>query len=166
VRRCQRRLGLRVDGVAGPATLRARRSGRRVRGAAVRSGSVSGPVRFLRPVAGRITDGFGPRGRRPHQGVDFAALAGTPVGAAGVGVVRSAGWDGSGYGNLVVVAHRLGWETWYAHLESIAVVPGQSVTGGNLVGTVGATGNATGPHLHFESRLHGTPVDPAPRLLG
>jgi murein DD-endopeptidase MepM/ murein hydrolase activator NlpD len=168
VRRCQRRYGLRSDGLAGAATLGAVRRGR---GAAhgvsgVQSLSPAGPVRFLRPVAGAITDRFGPRWGRPHHGLDFAAPAGTPVGAAGRGIVRSAGWNSGGYGNLVIVDHRLGFSSWYAHLSGVAVAPGQPVTGGTQVGTVGATGQATGPHLHFEVRRHGAPIDPMPRLLG
>ena len=70
-----------------------------------------------------------------------------------------------GYGNLVVVDHRLGFQSWYAHLSSVAVVRGQAVSGGVLIGRVGSTGHSTGPHLHFEVRRNGTPVDPAPLLL-
>ena len=167
VRRCQRRYGLTVDGIAGPATIRAlRRSARPVAKRNVASRTPSGPVRFLRPVAAPLGDRFGPRSGRPHQGLDFPAPSGTAVTAAGVGVVRFAGWDSGGFGNLVVVTHRLGFETWYAHLGSISVRAGQAVSGGTLVGGVGSTGRSTGPHLHFEARLHGTPVDPLPRLLG
>jgi peptidoglycan hydrolase-like protein with peptidoglycan-binding domain len=169
LRRCQRAFGLRADGIAGPATIRTLRTGRRrraVRLVRVRSSSPTGPVRFLRPVAAPITDGFGRRWGRPHQGLDFPAPAGTPVTAAGRGVVRSAGWSSGGYGNLVVVTHRLGFETWYAHLRSVAVRAGQPVDGTTVIGAVGSTGHSTGPHLHFESRLNGTPVDPMPRLLG
>jgi lysozyme family protein len=166
LRRCQRRFGLRADGLAGPSTLRAVRRGRGATRQVVRSLSPSGPVRFLRPLRAPITDGFGMRWGRAHHGLDFVAAAGTPVGAAGRGVVREAGWNSGGYGNLVVVEHRLGFTTWYAHLQGIAVGPGQAVTGGTQIGTVGATGHTTGPHLHFEVRLHGTPIDPVPRLLG
>ena len=167
LRRCQRRLGLRADGLAGPATIRALRSGRRrTRLVRVSSSSPSGPVRFLRPVAVPWTDGFGTRWGRPHHGLDFPARTGTPVTAAGRGVVRSAGWNSGGYGNLVVVTHRLGFETYYAHLSSVAAVPGQVVSGGVVIGAVGSTGHSTGPHLHFEVRLHGTPIDPLPRIIG
>lgn len=165
VRTCQRRRGLSADGVAGPATLRALRSPARRRSEAS-SPAAGTPVRFLRPLRSPITDGFGPRGGRPHHGLDFPAPSGTPVGAGGVGVVRSAGYNAFGYGNLVVVGHRLGFESWYAHLSSIAVVPGQPVSGGVVVGRVGSTGRSTGPHLHFEVRRHGTPIDPLPLLLG
>jgi peptidoglycan hydrolase-like protein with peptidoglycan-binding domain len=167
VRRCQRRRGLGVDGVAGPSTLRALRSPGRRRSRSVASKPAAGtPVRFLRPLASPFTDGFGPRGGRPHHGLDFPAPTGTPVGAGGVGTVRSAGYNAFGYGNLVIVSHRLGFESWYAHLSSIAVVRGQSVSGGVMVGRVGSTGHSTGPHLHFEVRRHGTPIDPQPLLLG
>src|SRR5204862_2078813 len=90
---------------------------------------------------------------------------GAPVGAAGRGVVAFAGWNSGGYGNLVVVRHRLGFETWYAHLSRIAVRVGERVVGGRRIGYIGATGHATGPHLHFEVRHFGTPIDPLPRLL-
>jgi peptidoglycan hydrolase-like protein with peptidoglycan-binding domain len=164
VRRFQRSRGLGADGVAGPATVRALRSGRSARRSS-RGGAPSGPVRFLRPIAAPMSDGFGHRGSRPHHGIDFPAGSGTPVTAAGVGTVSSAGYNAFGYGNLVVVSHRLGFETWYAHLSSIAVGVGQPVSGGVLVGRVGSTGHSSGPHLHWEVRLHGTPIDPLPRLL-
>ena len=167
VRRCQRRYGLRADGLAGRATVRALRRGAgvRMRRASSRSGTPSGPVRFLRPVSVLATDGFGMRWGRPHHGLDFPAPTGTAVRAAGVGVVRSAGWNTGGYGNLVVISHRLGFESWYAHLSSVWVRPGQAVSGGTTIGAVGSTGASTGAHLHFEVRQNGTPVDPLPRLL-
>jgi hypothetical protein len=65
----------------------------------------------------------------------------------------------------VVVRHRLGYESWYAHLSTIAVAPGQYVVGGTPIGGVGSTGHSTGPHLHFEVRHFGTPIDPTPKLL-
>jgi murein DD-endopeptidase MepM/ murein hydrolase activator NlpD len=79
--------------------------------------------------------------------------------------VRDAGYNAFGYGNLVIVTHRLGFESWYAHLSSISVVRGQSVSGGVVIGRVGSTGHSTGPHLHFEVRRNGTPIDPVPLLL-
>jgi len=158
VRRFQRAAGLGVDGVAGPATLGALRH-RQLYVAP------SGPVRFLRPIGGQITDGFGWVGGRRHTGVDIPARAGTPVGAAGRGVVAFAGWNDGGYGYLVVLRHRLGFESWYAHLSSIAVSVGQRVVGGSHIGHVGSTGRSTGPHLHFEVRHFGTPINPVPRML-
>jgi hypothetical protein len=79
--------------------------------------------------------------------------------------VEFAGWNTGGYGNLVVVRHRLGYATWYAHMSRIAVSAGQSVTGGTTLGYVGTTGHSTGPHLHFELRRNAVPIDPYPYLL-
>lgn len=157
VRRAQGAAGIAVDGLAGPATIAALRGG---------SEAPGGPVRFLRPVAGPLGDGFGaPRSDHRHQGIDFPVPYGTRVGAAGVGTTIFAGYNYGGYGNLVVIQHRLGFTTWYAHLSSIATSDGQAVEGGTIIGYVGSTGNSTGPHLHFEVRRYDTPIDPAPLLL-
>ncbi|MDQ6751134.1 MAG: peptidoglycan-binding protein [Actinomycetota bacterium] len=158
VRRFQRAAGLAADGVAGPSTLGALRN-RQLQSAP------GGPVRFLRPLGVPIGDGFGWVAGRRHTGIDFPADSGTPIGAAGRGVVAFAGWTSGGYGYLVVVKHRLGFESWYAHLSSIAAWQGQAVNGGSRIGYVGSTGWSTGPHLHFEVRHFGTPIDPIPRLL-
>jgi murein DD-endopeptidase MepM/ murein hydrolase activator NlpD len=167
VRRAQAKYGLGVDGVAGTATLGALKRGRGPgRSAQTAGGRTSGPVRFLRPVRAAVTSPFGMRWGRMHTGIDFGAASGAPAGAGGRGVVSFAGWNSGGYGNLVVIDHRLGFQTWYAHLSSVSVSPGQSVGGGTTVGLVGATGHVTGPHLHFEVRRNGTPLDPAPYLLG
>ena len=160
VQRFQRHAGIGVDGVAGQNTLAALRRSRQA--ASAPSG---GPVQFLRPVRGLIGDGFGFVSGRRHTGLDFPAPAGRPVGAAGRGVVRFAGWNSGGYGYLVVVGHRLGFESWYAHLSRIAVRAGQPVVGGTQIGNVGSTGRSTGPHLHFEVRHAGTPINPTSRLL-
>jgi murein DD-endopeptidase MepM/ murein hydrolase activator NlpD len=161
VRRFQAAARLRVDGVAGEATLGA------LRGAQLVTARPDGPVRFFRPVPGAVGDGFGwiPPGRW-HTGLDFPEPKGTPIHAGGVGVVSFAGLNTGGYGNLVVVDHRLGFESWYAHMSQIAASVGQRVSGGVTIGYVGATGHTTGPHLHFEVRHFGTPVDPTPYLLG
>jgi len=162
VKRAQAAAGVGVDGVAGRETLRA------LRGDAGEGPGPepSGPVRFLRPVAGPMGDGFGVnRGDHLHSGIDFPVPAGTPVGAAGVGTVIFAGYNTGGYGNLVVVQHRLGYTSWYAHLSSVAASSGQAVDGGTRIGYVGSTGYSTGPHLHFEVRRYDTPIDPAPLLL-
>src|SRR4051795_7131437 len=159
VRRFQRSAGLGMDGVAGPRTLAALRHSQRT------GSTVGGPLSFLRPVRGPMGDGFGHPGGRRHDGIDFPKRYGSPVGAAGRGVVRFAGWNSGGYGNLVVVGHRLGFESWYAHLSRISVRVGQPVVGGTIIGRVGATGHATGPHVHFEVRHVGIPINPAPLLL-
>jgi murein DD-endopeptidase MepM/ murein hydrolase activator NlpD len=98
-----------------------------------------------------------------HTGLDFAAPLGSPVYAASAGRVVSAGWGG-GYGNLLRIAHADGVQTWYAHLSGFLVGPGDLVATGQEVARVGVTGNSTGPHLHFEVRLNGTPRDPEPWL--
>ena len=167
LRNFQRAYGLSADGLAGPMTISALRRGRASRGTPGTTTPVSGPVRLLRPVPGRIGDGFGaPRkGGRTHTGIDFPVPYGTRVGAAGVGVTEFAGWNSGGYGNLVVIRHRLGYTTWYAHLSRITTWVGENVTGGTRIGYVGATGHATGPHLHFELRRNAVPIDPVPYLL-
>jgi murein DD-endopeptidase MepM/ murein hydrolase activator NlpD len=122
------------------------------------------PLRLDPPVAGSATEGFGPRGSRFHAGLDFPASSGAAVRAARAGIVVSAGWDAGGFGNLVVVDHGRDVETWYAHLSRDRVRPGEHVDRGERIGDVGATGFATGPHLHFEVRLRGANVDPLPAL--
>jgi murein DD-endopeptidase MepM/ murein hydrolase activator NlpD len=118
------------------------------------------------PIPGaRITSTFGPRVHpifgdvRMHTGIDFAAGMGTPIRAAGDGVVLSAGVRG-GYGNTTLIDHGGSLATMYCHQSSFAVVPGQRVAKGQVIGYVGSTGFSTGPHLHFETRVNGTPVDP------
>jgi peptidoglycan hydrolase-like protein with peptidoglycan-binding domain len=169
VTRAQSAAGIEVDGLAGPETIAALRGGGGESGGPAStpvSTTPSGPVRFLRPVPGPIGSPFGaPREGHLHTGVDFPEPEGTPVKAAGVGTVISAEYNYGGYGNLVVVQHRLGYTTWYAHLSSITAAVGEAVEGGTLLGYVGATGDATGPHLHFEVRRYDTPIDPVPLLL-
>lgn len=97
--------------------------------------------------------------RRPHLGVDFAAPAGTPVRASGDGVVTAAGWMG-GFGNTVELRHPNGYETLYGHLSRIAVRRGQRLAQGQVLGTVGSTGLATGPHLDYRVRRNGAYVNP------
>jgi len=124
----------------------------------------SGPIGGL-PVNGRITSGFGYRYhpvlhyRRLHTGVDIAAPAGTPIYAAGGGEVVSAGWRG-GYGNAVIIDHGGGRATLYGHMRAVAVHAGQVIKGRQVIGFVGMTGIATGPHVHYELRINGVPVNP------
>jgi murein DD-endopeptidase MepM/ murein hydrolase activator NlpD len=114
---------------------------------------------FLWPVSGPITSPFGMRWGRLHAGIDIGAAFGTTISVAAGGTVIYAGWLG-GYGNLVVVDHGGGLATAYAHQQAIYVGVGQSVGRGEALGEVGSTGNSTGPHLHFEVRVNGSPVDP------
>jgi peptidoglycan hydrolase-like protein with peptidoglycan-binding domain len=166
VRRAQRASRLTVDGVAGSATLRSLRRGRGRARRRRSSRPPTGTVRFFSPVPGGWTDGFGMRSGGVHEGLDFPAPSGTTVRAGGVGVTIFAGYNTGGYGNLVIVRHRLGFESWYAHLSRVTTSPGQAVSGGTPIGAVGSTGHSTGPHLHFEVRRYGTPTDPAPYMLG
>lgn len=121
--------------------------------------------RLSRPAGGRVTSGFGYRYhpvlryRRLHTGVDFAAGYGAGVYAAAPGEVFFASWRG-GYGQCIIVLHGGGVSTLYAHLSAIRVRPGQRVRAGQNIGAVGSTGLSTGPHLHFEVRRNGVPVNP------
>lgn len=114
---------------------------------------------FTCPYLGKIFSKFGFRHGRRHQGVDLPLSTGTPVVAAFDGRVRVASYC-SGYGNLVVVRHENGLETYYGHLSRFMVVPGQWVRAGEVVGAGGSTGRTTGPHLHFETRYRGFAFDP------
>lgn len=116
-------------------------------------------VAFLWPARGTLTSRFGVRWRRHHNGIDIAAGYGRPIRAVRAGWVRYAGWF-RGYGRLVVIDHGGGLETWYGHAASLAVRPGQRVVAGQRIGSVGCSGACTGPHLHFEVRVQGRPVDP------
>ncbi|MDQ7850131.1 MAG: peptidoglycan DD-metalloendopeptidase family protein [Armatimonadota bacterium] len=121
--------------------------------------------RFAWPARGTFTSGFGVRVhpifriRRMHSGVDIAAPHGAPVAAAWDGTVLYAGWFG-GYGKIVIIDHGEGISTLYAHLSAILAPPGARVRQGEVVGRVGSTGFSTGPHVHFEIRVNGTPVNP------
>jgi murein DD-endopeptidase MepM/ murein hydrolase activator NlpD len=114
---------------------------------------------FIWPVNGPVVSGFGMRWGRMHTGIDIGVGYGTPIHAAAAGRVIYASWM-DGYGNLVFVDHGGGISTGYAHQSSIAVSVGQTVSQGQLIGYVGCTGHCFGPHLHFEVRVNGSPVDP------
>jgi Peptidase family M23/Putative peptidoglycan binding domain len=163
----QRHYHVSADGEVGHVTLKLLIHGRSSSGGGGGGGGggPTGPVRFYRPVDAPITSPFGMRWGRPHQGIDFGAPYGAHIEAAGVGTVSYAGWNSGGYGYLTIIDHRLGYQTWYAHQSRIATSVGRSVSGGDTIGYVGATGHVTGPHLHFEVRLNGTPIDPMPYLL-
>lgn len=121
------------------------------------------------PLRGRLTSDFGMRTHpitgkyTHHDGIDIAAPTGTPIRAAKSGVVKFSG-DRGGYGNLVIVEHSDGTQTRYGHCHRLNVRPGERVRAGQEIATVGSTGRSTGPHLHFEVRVDGKPVDPGPWL--
>ena len=123
------------------------------------------------PVNGQITCPYGFR-RDPfsgegayHTGMDMSAPRGTAVSAAADGTVEQAGWS-NGYGQLVVIDHGNGYETYYGHLSRVDVIEGQSVRQGENVGAVGSSGRSTGPHLHYEVRVGGVPINPYRFLSG
>jgi len=113
---------------------------------------------ILRSSFGGRSDPFSGEGAF-HTGIDLQAAKGTPVHVTADGVVESAGWS-RGYGKLVVVDHGNGLDTYYAHLSQFLVIPGEEVRRGEVIALSGGTGRATGPHIHYEVRLHGTPVNP------
>lgn len=118
---------------------------------------IVGTGAFVWPITGRNFTQFFWYG---HPGIDVAQAEGAPVVASDTGTVTFAGWNVYGYGNLIVVNHGNGYETFYAHLSGINVAPGQIVYQGNVIGAVGNTGNSSGPHLHFEVRLNANRDDP------
>lgn len=113
---------------------------------------------ILRSSFGGRSDPFSGEGAF-HTGIDISAPIGTPVHVTADGVIVSAGWS-SGYGKLVVVDHGNGFQTYYAHLSHFLAVPGEEVSRGQVIAYSGATGKATGPHMHYEVRLAGTPINP------
>jgi murein DD-endopeptidase MepM/ murein hydrolase activator NlpD len=125
----------------------------------------TGELNFKKPLDGSITSNFGPRdapmdgASTNHQGIDIDGNKGDFVIASESGTVTHAGPKGS-YGNLVIIDHGGGYETYYAHLSSIDVRVDEEVMQNRVIGKVGKTGRATGPHLHFELRLNGSPVSP------
>ena len=112
------------------------------------------------PVRGaRLTSKFGSRWGRTHTGIDLACPTGTRIGASDGGTVTFAGYKGS-YGYLVIISHGGGRETYYAHCSKLLVSKGQKVYQGQHIANVGNTGRSTGPHVHFEVRINGTPKNP------
>lgn len=132
------------------------------KGESMRKAFLKAPLKFnrissgfsyhrLHPVHGTV---------RPHTGVDYAAPTGTPVMSIGDGIVLSAGWGKGGAGNTIKVRHNSVYTTGYLHLSKMAVKPGQRVSQGQVIGYVGMTGTATGPHLDFRVWKNGTPINP------
>jgi murein DD-endopeptidase MepM/ murein hydrolase activator NlpD len=139
--------------------------GAAIRAAQARAAASQGPTAtpssagLIWPVNGPVTSPFGPRWGSFHQGIDIGVPMGTPIAAAAAGTVIYCGWE-AGYGNLVVIDHGGNLATAYGHQSSIAVSCGQHVEQGQMIGYVGCTGHCFGPHLHFEVRINGSPVDP------
>jgi murein DD-endopeptidase MepM/ murein hydrolase activator NlpD len=127
------------------------------------------PGTFSWPASGPITDPFGMRMHpithvwKMHTGMDIGAPMGSTITAAAGGKIIYAGWEG-GYGNTIIIDHGGNTSTLYGHCSQLFVSEGQEVQRGQAIGAVGSTGESTGPHLHFEIRINGVPVDPAPRL--
>jgi murein DD-endopeptidase MepM/ murein hydrolase activator NlpD len=143
------------------AKLRARSDAPATSGGAVSSAPPSGSssAGLAWPVSAPITSPFGMRWGTLHPGLDLGAPYGSPIHAAGSGVVVYCGWE-SGYGNFVVIDHGGGIATAYGHQSRIAVTCNEQVSQGQVIGYVGSTGHSFGAHLHFEVRVNGTPVDP------
>ncbi|MDY0101316.1 MAG: M23 family metallopeptidase [Lentimicrobium sp.] len=95
-----------------------------------------------------------------HEGIDFTAPIGTDIYATGDGVVKTIEYSRRGYGNMIIINHGFGYETVYAHLSKVNIKPGQKVKRGQVIGFVGNTGKSTAPHLHYEVRKNGNPIDP------
>ena len=125
------------------------------------------PSSMVWPLVGPITSRFGYRTLRiantnMHYGVDIGGRTGSPIRAAATGRVTFSGWRG-GFGNLVIITQG-DTEYWYAHASQLHVEEGEMIAAGEVIARVGETGNTTGPHLHFEIRIGGTPTDPLPIL--
>jgi len=111
---------------------------------------------FYWPTSGVLTQGYW----YGHRAIDIGAAVGTAIRASDNGFISFAGWTDIGYGYLVVVDHQNGYQTYYAHLSNIFVREGEAVSGAQVIGAMGSTGNSTGPHLHYEIRYNGYPTNP------
>lgn len=152
--RFQRGAGLPADGVAGTTTM-----------SALRQAPPRSRLLLAWPLLAPVGDRFGPRGHRFHEGVDLLAPFGTDVIAAAPGRVAWAGLRAGGWGKLVTLANGHGLRTMYAHLSHVDVKVGQWVSGGQVIGRVGRSGDATAPHLHFEVRVGDGAIDPLSALV-
>ena len=115
-------------------------------------------------VFGSRTDPFSGEGAM-HTGIDLSVITGTPVHATADGIVARAEWSGH-YGKLVIIDHGHDIQTWYAHLSQLEVIPGQEIRRGEILGLSGGTGRVTSPHLHYEVRQNGNPINPSRYLTG
>ena len=126
-------------------------------------GAVISGSGLIWPVPGKISSPFGMRWGRPHEGIDIPAPRGTPIRAAANGLIIASSNNlrgYSGYGRIIIIDHGKGIQTLYAHNNQNRVKSGSCIRSGEIIGEVGATGNATGNHLHFEVRKNGRPVNP------
>lgn len=126
------------------------------------SGKASIGISLIRPVSGTITSRFGAGSsirRSSHTGLDIATSTGTPIAAAASGTVTFSGYNGS-YGNMIVISHGNGVQTYYGHCSKLYVSAGTQVSQGQTIAAVGSTGNSTGPHLHLEVRVNGVAYNP------
>lgn len=130
-----------------------------LRGSSTGTATPGNAPHFIWPVQGPITSPFGSRWGTLHPGIDIGVPSNTPVHAAAAGKVVYCGWE-SGYGNLVMIDHGGGYATAYGHNTRVAVSCGQQVAQGQVIAYSGCTGFCTGPHVHFEVRVNGSPVDP------
>lgn len=121
---------------------------------------------FCRPAGGRITSPFGLRegGNRMHKGVDISLQSGDTIRAAISGTVSRVGYERGGYGHFIIIDYPGGVQSRYAHLKESLVKPGDPITPGKAIAIGGSSGNSTGPHLHFEIRCGGMPMDPTPLI--
>jgi len=125
--------------------------------------TVAAVAAVIPPTRGMITSNFGARWGKNHNGVDIGAPSGTPIYALMEGVVSYARWE-DGYGKVIKIEHNGKLQTIYGHCSAIEVKEGQKITKGQEIGKVGSTGRSTGPHLHFEVRVAGVPVEPTQYL--
>ena len=122
--------------------------------AKIGKGYKSAGINFIRPVSGTVSSRYGPRWGTTHKGTDIAAATGTPIKASAAGTVTFSG-EYSTYGKLVIISHGNGVQTYYGHCSVLNVKEGQKVSSGQVIAKVGSTGNASGPHVHFEIRING-----------
>lgn len=117
-------------------------------------------ISFVEPVQGMLTSGFGVRRRDNHKGLDIANSMGTPIRAVAAGTVTYAQYNSGGYGNLVIISHGNGVQTYYGHCSKLYVTQGQTVSQGEVISAMGSTGISTGSHLHWEVRINGVAQNP------